>query len=138
MKKLLENLIRDFKKKKVVEIIFESNGNYAVYQNQKTIMSTKLNNFRKKVDKILEKKCYVMNYEVFPQDALQVAFICMMSDIRDNDLFGDPEVLPTALRKVEGKCAFLANNIANFLSVSDGLGNSFDYYLEEELLKKFF
>lgn len=134
----LDNLIRTFKEKEVVGKIVAANGDYIVYENEKKRMLRNLKNFKRRANKILETKCYVMDYQISPQDALQIAFICMMTNIRDNDLFGDPEELPEALRKIEGKCATLAKNIAYFLSVQEGLGLCFSDYDEKELLKKIF
>lgn len=142
MKEEISNLIRIFHERQVVEKIAESKGALAVYEEQKSVLNEELETFKAKAKEAIQSQDHVVcQYKISPKDALQICFICMMTGIDDMKMLENWEKLPIALRKIKGKSARLAENIAHFLGCDeeeDDEGEMFSKYEVEKLLKKFF
>ena len=107
----LENLIRLFHEKKTVERIALSGGDICVYNWQYKIFEEQLKSLHE------DSFCYSYMIKeaeystISPQDAIQIAFICIMARIDHFKLLQIYEVLPVALRKVKGELSELAEKI---------------------------
>lgn len=147
MKVKLDELVRLFHERKIVEKIAEAKGDLAVYEKERKELSYKLEKFKAEAEKKMQEikdnneECGVIEdgYEVLPEDALQISVICMMTGIDDCDLLTNYGVIPVALRQIKGKMAGIAENIAHFIGTGEGDEiDLFSKYDVEELLKKFF
>ena len=137
MKERLNELIRTFHDKKIVEKIAKSNNKFGTYQKQKKLLKEELDSFRKDVLKYYNLSRVVIvdeEYDILPEDSLQICLICMMIGINDDDLFGNYEDLPIALRQIEGSLSAIAGRISDYLDEAQ----LFLDYTEKELIKIFF
>lgn len=137
---ILKNLIRLFRENQVVERIAAAKGDICVYTWQR-------DKFKNELDKLSKQASYcgyiIKEDEysrILTEDALQIAFICIMARIDDFQLLQIYEELPVALRKVKGELSNLAENIAYYLGPEgDGDKNmALSDHSENELLKLFF
>ena len=139
-KEKLENLVRLFHQKKVVERIALSGGDICVFDWQCKMFEEKLKSLKE------DSLCYgymIKEEEyskIHAEDALQISFICIMARIDHFKLLEVYEELSVALRKVKGEYVSLAERIAYYIgTIGDGDKNySFLDFSEEELLKMFF
>ena len=84
--------------------------------------------FRQKVRESLVKREYYIqedNYEIYPDDALQFCFVCMMAGISDIDVLKDWYQVIDSLKKISGEYNELANKLVEFfLQVSNAKLNA--------------
>ena len=139
MEERLNELIRLFHEGKVVEKIAKSTNKVKTYKKQKQLLKDKIDRFKEDVLKYynLEKDVVFDDYDILPEDALQICLICIMAGINDDDLFGCYEDLPIVLRQVEGKLSDIAEEISYFLDFNEE-SQLFSEYEEEELIERFF
>ena len=139
MEERLNELIRLFHEGKVVEKIAKSTNKVKTYKKQKKMLKDKIDSFKEDVLKYynLEKDVVFDDYDILPEDALQICLICIMAGINDDDLFGCYEDLPIALRQIEGKLSDIAEKISYFLDFNEE-SQLFSEYEEEELIERFF
>jgi len=141
MNKNLEEMVRIFQERKIVEKLAKADkqSRILVFDEEKQALSKELKEFRKSAKKKIELKEQLVNkdYNILPENAIDICLICMMTDINDNVMLGNYTELPSALGKVEGNFAYIAKNIRHSIGEDDG-GKLFSDCEEEKLLKKFF
>ena len=146
-KETLNELIQLFHEERVVEKLIETQQEAGlgkvkiVYAEQKRKFSEKINQLHQKVYKsIKHRKAFINDdYNVYPEDVLQVCIICMMSNISEMDLLKDWYQVIKALKKVDDKYKPLAEKIIKLIDIAyDCEGDNFTSYTTEELLEKFF
>lgn len=136
----LENLIRLFHEKKTVERIALSRGDICVYNWQYKIFEEQLKSLHE------DSLCYSYMIKeeeystISPQDAIQIAFICIMARIDHFKLLQIYEVLPVALRKVKGELSELAEKIAHYIGREGDGDKNFGFLdcSQEDMLKILF
>ena len=114
-KEKLENLVRPFHEKKVVERIALSGGDICVFNWQCDMFQEELKSLKEDSLRygymIKEDEYWKIPFE----DALQISFICIMARIDHFKLLEIYEELPVALRKVKGEWFSLAEKIAYYI-----------------------
>lgn len=141
MRENLEYLIRIFQERKIVDklAVATKETRIAVYNEEKKALSKELKDFqnsaKKKID--LKEKLVDKDYNILPENAIDICLICMMTGINDNVMLENYTELSSALWKVEGDFAYIARNLRHFIGEDDS-GKLFSDYGEEKLLKKFF
>lgn len=146
--KFLNELIQLFHEERVVEKLVQVQeekglvGIYTVYNELKRKFMAKTIKLRQYVCvAVKDKTTYINNdsYEIDVDDALQVCFICIMSNISEANLLKNWFQLISALKAVEGEYQKLAGKFIKFLSVESGCqGENFTTYNTAELLEMFF
>lgn len=139
-KEKLENLVRIFHEKRVVERIALSGGDICVFNWQCDMFQEELKSLKEDSLRygymIKEDEYWKIPFE----DALQISFICIMARIDHFKLLEIYEELPVALRKVKGEWFSLAEKIAYYIGPI-GNGDKNFAFLDcsaEELLKILF
>lgn len=136
----LENLIRLFHEKKVVERIALSKGDICVYNWQCRMFEDELRSLK---DDSVHYGYMIKESEyntINPQNAVQIAFICIMARIDHFKLLQIYDELPVALRKLKGESSELAEKIAHYIG-REGDGDKNFGFLDcspNEILKIFF
>jgi len=153
IKKMLEDLIRSFHEREVVEKIAKAKGHrLSAYEEEKKAMQQELQKFEETaremiaIHEMVEDDLGVViddpYYRIHPEDSLQICFICKMTKINDDQLLKNYHSLIEALRKVKGELAEPAGKMARFLSNDkDGETGFFTDYKDsetEKFLSKFF
>ena len=139
-KEKLENLVRLFHEKKVVERIALSGGDICVFNWQCDMFQEELKSLKEdslRYGYIIKEEEY---WKIPVEDALQISFICIMARIDHFKLLEIYEELPVALRKVKGEWSFLAEKIAYYIGPIGNGDKNFAFLdcSEEELLKILF
>ena len=102
----LKEMIRLFHEERVVEKLIDAQKEGGLFD------------FRQKVRAALEKREYYIeeyNYEIYPDDALQFCFVCMMAGISDIDVLKDWYQVIDSLKKISGEYKELVNKLVEFL-----------------------
>ena len=139
-KEKLENLVRLFHEKRVVERIALSGGDICVFNWQCNMFQEELKSLKEdslRYGYMIKEDKY---WKIPVKDALQISFICIMSRIDHFKLLEIYEELPVALRKVKGEWSSLAEKIAYYIGPI-GNGDKNFAFLDcsaEELLKILF
>lgn len=116
MDKQLNNLIQLFHQHEVVEKVIESNGNIHVYNFEKKNLRKELYSFKNKARELIGDRGFIFDsVEICPEDALQVAFICIMTGISEAELFRDWRKLQLSLYSVEGEYKEVARKLATIM-----------------------
>lgn len=136
----MENLIRLFHEKRVVERIVLSKGDKCVYDWQCKMFEDELKSLKEDslhYGYIIKEKDY---NTIPPQDAVQISFICIMARIDHFKLLQIYDELPVSLRKIKGEYSELAEKIAYYIG-REGDGDKNFGFLDcspNEILKLFF
>lgn len=136
----LQNLIRLFHEKKVVERIALSGGDICVFNWQCDMFQEELKSLKEdslRYGYMIKEEEY---WKIPCEDALQISFICIMARVDHFKLLEIYEELPVALRKVKGECSSLAEKVAYYIGPI-GNGDKNFAFLDcsaEELLKILF
>ena len=144
----LNEMIRLFHEERVVEKLIDAQKEggiikvNTVYAKEKKKLFEKLFDFRQKVRVALEKREYYINednFEIYPDDALQFCFVCMMAGISDIDVLKDWYQVIDSLKKISGEYNELANKLVGFLGAERSChADIFTAYNTGELLEMFF
>lgn len=139
-KEKLENLVRLFHEKRVVEKIALSGGDICVFNWQCDMFQEELKSLKEdslRYGYMIKEEEY---WKIPVEDSLQISFICIMARIDHFKLLEIYEELPVALRKLKGELSDLAEKIAYYLGIQEeGDKNlAFSDYSQEQLLKIFF
>ena len=144
----LKEMIRLFHEERVIEKLIDAQKEggiikvNTVYAKEKKKLFGKLFDFRQKVRVALEKREYYINednFEIYPDDALQFCFVCMMAGISDIDVLKDWYQVIDSLKKISGEYKELANKLVKFLGAEHSChADVFTAYNTGELLEMFF
>ena len=93
-----------------------SNGNIHVYNFEKKNLRKELYSFKNKARELIGDRGFIFDsVEICPEDALQVAFICIMTGISEAELFRDWRKLQLSLYSVEGEYKEVARKLATIM-----------------------
>ncbi len=137
----MNELVRFLKDRNVIEKLASAENKAEVFENEEKVLGGKLDDFRELM-KDRKKLGYAYTfykgeYQILPKNVLEICLICIMINIEDYKMFEEYTDIPGCLRKVEGKWAYIAANIAYCIGENDE-GDLFSNYSKEELLKRFF
>ena len=134
--KQLNELVLIMHRGKVVEKIAKAQNRLKAYNEQKKLLDYELVCFKKEANIRIEDIGYIIKdseYFVYPGDALQVVFICIMTGIYESDLFNNPKQFHQALYRVKGDLSDTAKKVADIMNVT-----SVAIYDEESLFELIF
>lgn len=139
----LNNLIRIFHEKELIKKIRKAKDcdRIRIYQKEKQAVSKELTSFKDVVIHMIgliernNGEGYIIgsDYDISPEDALEICLICRMTGIENTALF-DNTMLSKALRQIKGDLVDIAKNFADFIDDEQ----TFRYYDDEQFLKKLF
>lgn len=134
--KKLSKIVLIMHQQKVVEKIAKAENRIKVYNEQKRLLNYELNIFKEEANKRIEDIGYVIGdseYFVYPVDALQICFICIMTGIYESDLFHNPDQWHKTLYRLKGGLSNTAKKIADIMQ-----NTSIAIYDEEALFNLIF
>lgn len=136
----LNELVALLRERQVVKQLSETEGieRIQVFERERKALSKELKAFKRQSKRNVEKKIYAV-YRFRPENVLEICIVCMMTGIKDDDIFLNWEDIPIALRQIEGELKPIAENFAKFIGSEPNDDNDyFSFYTLPKLLEMLF